>query len=159
MREDRHERGEVDQVAGGRGVAAVDVDDVADRLEDIEGDADRQQDVADHEGLHTDRGDQRIEAVDAEIGVLEVAEDGQVQRHAEQQPVPGGQGAHARGADLEADPVVPQGHHGEQGEEVDPPPGIEQIAGDQQQQVAIACPAQVVQAEKSRQEQKQEHVG
>ncbi|MCY1452530.1 hypothetical protein D9M71_694550 [compost metagenome] len=86
VREDRDEGGEVDQVAGGRGVAAVDVDDVADRFEDVERDTDRQQHVGEDERLKTERGHDRVEAVDTEIGVLEVAEDAQVDHHPEQQP-------------------------------------------------------------------------
>ncbi|MNN31251.1 hypothetical protein D3C81_1449330 [compost metagenome] len=159
VREDRHERREVDQVAGGRGVAAVHVDDVADRLEDIERDPDRQQHMGEDERLKAERGHDRVDAVDAEIGVFEVAEDAQVDPHAQQQPALGRFGAHAGGADFQADPVVPQGDPGEQRQEIHPPPGIEHIAGQQQQGVAIALPAQVVQAEKDRQEQEQEHVG
>ncbi|MCY1540622.1 hypothetical protein D9M68_762720 [compost metagenome] len=159
VREDRHEGGEVDQPMGGRGVAAVDVDDVADRLEDVEGDADRQQDVGDDERLEAERGDDRVEAVDAEVGVLEVAEHAEIDRHAEDQPALGLLRTHPGRTDAQADPVVEQRHPGEQGEEVHPPPGVEDVAGDQQQQVAVAVPAQVVQAEEDRQEQEQEHVG
>ncbi|MND40616.1 hypothetical protein D3C80_313580 [compost metagenome] len=158
VREDRHEGGEVHQVAGGRGVAAIDVDDVADGLEDVEGDPDRQQDVREHERLHAEGGDDGVEAVDAEVGVLEVAEDAEVHRHAEEQPFLRRFRAHSGRAYAQADPVVEYGDHGEQRQEVDAPPGVEDVAGDQQQQVAIACPDQVVQAEEDRQEQEQEHV-
>ncbi|MNN04957.1 hypothetical protein D3C81_1176980 [compost metagenome] len=159
VREDRHERREVDQVAGRRGVATVDVDDVADGLEDVERDPDRQQHVGQDERLQAHRRHHCVDAVDAEVGVLEVAEDAQVDGHAEQQPTLRRFGSHARGADFQADPVVPQRDRCEQCEEVHTPPGVEHVAGDQQQQIAIALPAQVVQAEKDRQEQKQEHVG
>ncbi|MNF66323.1 hypothetical protein D3C84_481100 [compost metagenome] len=159
VREDRHEGREVDQVARGRGVAAIHVDDVADRLEDVERDTDRQQHVGEDERLKTDRRHHRVDAVDAEVGVLEVAEDAQVHRDAKQQPALRRFGPHTGGTDFEADPVVPQRDGREQREEVHTPPGVEHVAGDQQQQVAIALPAQVVQAEKDRQEQKQEHVG
>ena len=110
-------------------------------------------------GAQADRRHHRVDAVDAEVGVLEVAEDAQVDGHAEQQPALRRFGPHAGGTDFQADPVVPQRDGGEQREEVHTPPGVEHVAGDQQQQVAIALPAQVVQAEKDRQEQKQEHVG
>ena len=159
MREDRHECREVDQVARGRGVAAVHVDDVADRLEDVERDTDRQQHMGEDERFQAERRDDRVEALDAEVGVLEVAQNRQVDCHTQQQPALGRLGTHARGADFEADPVVPQGDTGEQCREVHPPPGIEDVTGDQQQQVAIALPAQVIQAEEDRQEQEQEHVG
>ncbi len=158
VREDRDEGGEVDQVVGRRGIAAVDVDDVADRLEGVEGDADRQQDVGQHERLHAERGDDLVEAVDAEVGVLEVPEHAEVDHHAEDQPALRGTGAYAGGADAQADPVVEDGDPGEQQEEVHPPPGVEHVAGDQQQQVPVTFAAQVVQAEKDRQEQEQEHV-
>ena len=100
-----------------------------------------------------------IDAVDAEVGVLEVAEDAQVDRHPEQQPALRRLGAYTGGTNLEADPVVPQRDGREQRQEVHSPPGVEHVAGNQQQQIAIALPAQIVQAEKDRQEQKQEHIG
>ncbi|MNG07737.1 hypothetical protein D3C84_910530 [compost metagenome] len=115
--------------------------------------------MGEDERLQAERGDDRVEAVDAEVGVLEVAEDRQVDTDAEQQPALCGLGAYTGGADFQADPVVPQGDPGEQGEKVHPPPGVEQVAGQQQQGVAIALPAQVVQAEKDRQEQEQKHIG
>jgi hypothetical protein len=88
-----------------------------------------------------DRGHHRVDAVDAEVGVLEVAQDAQVDSDAEQQPALGRFGAHACCTDFEADPVVPQRDGGEQRQEVHTPPGVEHVAGDQQQQVAIAYSA------------------
>jgi len=61
--------------------------------------------------------------------------------------------------DAQAEDVVPQRHGGEQQEEIHPPPGIEGVAADQDQQVAPAIRAQIVQAEEDRQEQKQKDVG
>ena len=159
VRKDRDECCEVDQVARRRSVATVHVDDVADRFEDVERNTDRQQHVGQDERLETERSHDFVDAVDTEVGVLEVAEDAQVDGHAEQQPALRRFGSDASGTDFQADPVVPQRDRCEQREEVHPPPGVEHVAGDQQQQVAIALPAQVVQAEKDRQEQKQEHVG
>ncbi|MNN45185.1 hypothetical protein D3C81_1595070 [compost metagenome] len=88
--------------------------------------------MGDHERLHAERGDDLVEAVDAEVGVLEVAEHAEVDHHAEDQPAFRREGAHAGRADAQADPVVEQRHPGEQGEEVHPPPGIEDVAGEQQ---------------------------
>lgn len=51
VREDRHERRKVDEVASRRSVATVHVDDVADGLEDVERDPDRQQHVGEDERL------------------------------------------------------------------------------------------------------------
>ncbi len=86
VREDRDECSEVDQVARGRGVAAVNVDDVADGLEDIERDTDRQQHVCQDERFKTHRGHGCVDAVHTEVGVFEVAQNTQVHDYAEQQP-------------------------------------------------------------------------
>nr|GEX25324.1 hypothetical protein [Tanacetum cinerariifolium] len=72
-----------------------------------------------------------------------VDQDAQVDRHTEQQPALGGFGPDPGSAYAQADPVVPQRHTCEQCQEVHSPPRIEHVAGDQQQQVAIALPAQV----------------
>ncbi|KPZ05699.1 Alginate o-acetyltransferase AlgI [Pseudomonas syringae pv. spinaceae] len=132
VREDRNECREVDQVASGRGIAAVHVDDVADGLEDIERDPDRQQHVGQDERFQAHRGHGRIDAVHAEVGVFEVAQNAQVYDYAEQQPALCRFGPHTCCAHFEADPVVPDGHADEQRQEVHTPPGVEDIAGNQQ---------------------------
>ncbi|MCY1454849.1 hypothetical protein D9M71_719430 [compost metagenome] len=54
VRENGDESSEVDQVPRGRGIATVHVDDVADRFEDVERDADRQQHVRQDERLQAE---------------------------------------------------------------------------------------------------------
>ena len=131
VREDRDKGGKVDQVAGRRGIAAVHVDDVADGLEDVERDPDGQQYIGQDERVQTHRTHHGVDAVDAKVGVLEVAQNRQVDHYPEQQPALGGFGAHPGGTDLEADPVVPEGDGDKQCQEIHPPPGVERIAGEQ----------------------------
>ncbi|MCY1554124.1 hypothetical protein D9M68_906740 [compost metagenome] len=95
----------------------------------------------------------------AEVGVLEVTQGRQVAGHAPDHPALRRLATYSGAIDAQPETVVPQGDRDEQQEEIHPPPGIEDVAGNQQQQIAIAIPAQVVQAEKDRQEQEQEHVG
>ena len=81
------EGGEGDGVAGGLEVAAVDVDGVGEGLEGVEGDADGQDDLQGG-GVHGDAeavpgGDP---VLDEEVGVLEVAEDAEVDGEGDPQP-------------------------------------------------------------------------
>ena len=84
MREERDERRELDEVARRLDVAAIDVDDVAHRLERVERDADRQHhlEVAQRH-RHARTRQQGVQALGEEVEVLEVAEHPQVQRHAQ----------------------------------------------------------------------------
>ena len=67
--EEGHEKGQVEQIAGGAHLTAVDVDDVAQRLEGKEGNAERHEDV-ERRCLAAKEGDDRREK---EIGVFEEA--------------------------------------------------------------------------------------
>ena len=69
--------------------------------------------MGEDERFQAERRDDRVEALDAEVGVLEVAQNRQVDCHTAAASV-GPACTHARGADFEADPVVPQGDTGEQ---------------------------------------------
>ncbi|MNQ70728.1 hypothetical protein D3C85_853720 [compost metagenome] len=159
LREQGDEGGEVDQVFRGFGVAAVHVDQVAERLENIEGDADRQDHVGQQERLEAGAFEHLVDVRHAEVGVLEVTQGRQVAGHAPDHPALRRLAAYSGAVDAQAETVVPQGDRDEQQEEIHPPPGVEHVAADQDQQVAIAITAHVIQAEKDRQEQEQEYVG
>nr|GEZ22066.1 hypothetical protein [Tanacetum cinerariifolium] len=72
-----------------------------------ERDTDRQQHMRQDERLKTNGRHHRVDAVDAKVGVLEVAEDAQVDSHTEQQPALCRFGSDPGGAYAQADPVVP----------------------------------------------------
>ena len=87
LREEGDEGGEGDGVSGGLEVAPVDVDGVGEGLEGVEGDADGQDDLQGG-GVHGDAkavpgGDP---VLDEEVGVLEVAEDAEVDGEGDPQP-------------------------------------------------------------------------
>ncbi len=83
MGEHGDETGEVDRVAHRTRIAPIDVDRVAHRLKRVERDADRQGNVQRLERrlAESERRQRRIEVGDAEIVVLEVAEDADVREH------------------------------------------------------------------------------
>ena len=70
-------------------VAAVDVDDVRDRVEGEERDADRQQHARHDDRLHAQRQEQRVDVVGEEVRVLEDAEDDEIRRDREGEQRPG----------------------------------------------------------------------
>ena len=78
LRKDRNIGREVDKAFGRFSVAPIDVDDVAQRLEHVEGDPQRQDDVLKGEGIDTQWLQYCDEHVGTEVGVLEVAQGGQV---------------------------------------------------------------------------------
>ena len=67
-------------------VTAVDVDHVGNRVEGIERDADREQHLGTANGRHVQRGQQRVDVVGEEVGVLEDAEHGEVDGNGGRQP-------------------------------------------------------------------------
>ena len=161
LREDGDVGGEVDEALGGFGVAPVDVDDVAQRLEHVEGNAQRQNDVFQGEGVDAQRLQHRHQHLGAEVGVLEVTQGGQVADDADAQQAEGDcllAGIDTR-LDAQAEPVVPVGNGDEQQEEIRAPPGIEQVAAehDHVRTPVLAC--QVIAEQEHRQEEEQEDVG
>ena len=84
LREQGNEGGEVDRMASRLDIAAVDIDQVAERLEDVEGDADRQQHRGQHERLEAHRLQRGIDVGHAEVGIFEVAQHTEVADHSEQ---------------------------------------------------------------------------
>ena len=86
MRKERDKSRELNEVAGGADLAAIDVDDVAHRLECIERDADRQHDLEmPHRYRYARIRQQGVQAVREEIEVLEEAEHAQVEHHAQRE--------------------------------------------------------------------------
>ena len=84
VREERDERRELHEVARRRDLAAIDVDDVAHRLERVERDADRQRDLQVPQRDRQPRpGQGLVQALGEEVVVLEVPEQAQVQGHAQ----------------------------------------------------------------------------
>ena len=124
---ERDECGKCDGVAGGLEVAPIDVDGVGEGLEGVEGDADGQDDLQGG-GVHGDAegvpgGDP---VLDEEVGVLEVAEDAEVD--GEGNPEPTFLALPVIGLfDADADEVVDEGGEGDEPEEAPVPPAIEDV--------------------------------
>ena len=81
--EHRHEAGEIDEIRHRFGFAAVDVDRVAQRLEGIEADAERQDDAKERVELgvlEAERLDEAVVTLDPEVEVFKEAEGGEIQQ-------------------------------------------------------------------------------
>ena len=134
--EEGDEGQEMNDSSAWRELSAVDVDGIAHRLEGVERDAHRQDDVQRAQlERHVQIRQQVRQRLDEEIVVLEEAEDGQVARHArdEQRLAP------ARRRDAlqpQADPVIEQAREREQPEEPPVPPAVEKVAGRDDEEVA-----------------------
>ena len=104
-------------------------------LEGVEGDADGQDDLQGG-GVHGDAkavpgGDPIL---DEEVGVLEVAEDAEVDGERNPEPTP--LALPVIGLfDADADEIVDEGGEGDEPEKAPVPPAVEDVGGDQQQQV------------------------
>src|SRR5436190_21008987 len=84
MREHGNEAGEIDEVRHCLCFAAIDVDGVAERLEGVETDAERQDDAEESIELgvlQSEAGGERIPTFDAEVEILEEAERGEIQEN------------------------------------------------------------------------------
>ena len=140
MREERDEGGELDEVARWFGVASIDVDHIAHRLERIERNADRQNYVEmPMRALDPHLRQHRFEAVDEEIRVLEIAEHSQIERHAQ------GDERFAlslifNAIDRHAAEVIHHGREDQKPEEPPIPTRVEIVARGEQNQVLNAQP-------------------
>ena len=153
--EEGDEGGEADGISGGLEVAAVDVDGVGEGLKGVEGDADGQDDMQGG-GVHGDT--KRIPCgdpvLDEEVGVLEVSEDAEVDGEGDPEPLflPWlGVGLF----DADANEEVDEGGEGDEPEEAPVPTSVEDVGGDQQQEVLrppVAVRREPVQSEYNRQE-------
>ena len=136
VREERDERRELDEVPRRLDLAAIDVDDVAHRLERVERDADRQHDLEVPERDRQPRPAQGLmQALGEEVVVLEDSRacPGSGPCSARRRPCA------CRGSSIRVDPE-PAGvvhHRGEDQEREEPgvPPGVEVIGRSQQQDV------------------------
>ncbi len=113
------------------------------------------------EGIDTQRLKHRDQHVCAEVGVLEIAEGGEVTDHADGQQAEGDlllACVHPC-LDAQAEPVVPVGNRHEQQQKVGAPPGVEQVAAEHDDVGAPMVPGQVVAEQEDRQEQEQKDIG
>ena len=81
MREHRDEAGEIDKVGHRLGIAAIDVDRVAERLKCVKADAERQHHAKKRVQLRAFQPDalhQRVVSIDAEVEVLEKTQDNEI---------------------------------------------------------------------------------
>ena len=148
------EGGEGHGVTGGLEVAPIDVDGVGEGLEGVEGDADGQDDLQGG-GVHGDaEGVPRGNPVlDEEVGVLEVAEDAEVDGEGDPQP-PFLPRLVGRFFNADADEKVDDGGEGDEPEEAPVPPPVEDIGRNEQQQVLrleVALGDKPIQPEDNRQ--------
>jgi len=135
LREEGDKSPKGDRVAGGLEVAPIDVNGVGEGLEGVEGNADGQDDLqgggvhGDTEGLPG-----RDPVLDEEVGVLEVAEDSEVdgERHPQPPLLPR---FVRRFFNADADEEVDNGGEGNQPEEAPVPPTVKHIRRNKQQQV------------------------
>jgi hypothetical protein len=139
-----HEQRELDQVRGRRDLAAIHVDDVADRHERVERDADRQNDV-DRDRIEPppERGKHRREPAREEVEVLEEPQHAEVEHEArdERHPSP----PHVAGAaEVAPDRVVHDRRAEEQAEIPPVPRRVEVVAREQQEDVLGAMRQQPV---------------
>ncbi|MNE73754.1 hypothetical protein D3C80_1697810 [compost metagenome] len=130
-------------------------------MEHIEGDAQRQENRLQGEGVDTQRREQGGQHVGAEVGVLEVTQGRQVADDADPQQAKGPALVAGIQAclDAQAEPVVPVGNGHEQQEKVRPPPGIEDVAGGDDHRRAPRRPGEEVHGQEQRQVEEQEDVG
>ena len=155
---ERDEGGEVDHVARGLGLAPVDVHEIADRVENVEREADGKEHARESEGLGARCREERVQRVHAEVGVLEVRERREVRRHAKGNPalaLP----AILRRAHRERDPVGSERDANEERQEIRPPPRVERVAEGEDQRRAPAKRRRVVCEEEDRQEREEKKRG
>ena len=135
MREEAHQQHDVQQALGRRCLAAMDVHDIADALEGEEADPDRQQDLDDGDvAPPPQRGQQVGKLLHEEAVVFECPQDQQIGRDAQDQqpfaPVRHPPRDHRRNA------PVQHRRQDQQGDEPFIPLGIEEPAGQQQEDLA-----------------------
>ena len=160
MREIQHRQEEVPERVAGMQLAAVDVDGVGHRLEGVERDRHRQHDLHHLQrpvqpeqptGIHRRLGE--------EVGVLEEAQQTQVQRDAQLHPalahLLGLAPAHRLGQ-LQRDVIVDRRGEQQRQQKAPVPAGVEHAAGDDQEDVLSAVRKQVVDHQHQRQEQQDE---
>ena len=166
--EEGDEAGEVEEGFGGFGMAAVEVDAVAEALEDVEGDACGEDDVAEEFGdgdvATAEPGGEGLGGLDGEGGVFEEGEGTEVGDDGEDDAEFAAGLVVARVGDHAAEVVVEGGGAEHEQHEPGVPPAVEDHAGAGEEEVAEggagAGPEQeVVDADDERQEVEDEDVG
>src|SRR5690606_30108256 len=115
------------------------VDDVTDRLEDVEGDADGQHDADEGALVRAQLRQQDVEAGDTEVCVLEVDEGGELNTDADSDDETGSWSRrHAPAADQSPCDDGQQRGRCEDKREVGPPPGVEAVRGAQDEEHPVA---------------------
>ena len=132
--EQRNEGREINKPPGRFRIPPIDIHHVGNGLEDVEGNADGQDDVRQFQGLTAGAHQQVVQAVDAKVGVLEVPKRRQVTANTDGNPLAGVRGTNTGAVYGQADEVVPESHGHEQQQEIHPPPGIEGVAANQDNQ-------------------------
>ena len=117
--------------------AAADVEQIGDRLQDVERQTDRQDDVVPRHRMEAEGGLDRIDVADDEIGVFEIAQRAEIADDAEQHPLPLPHCVAPCAFHQPGDEIGEGGHRDQQAEEIHPPPGVEAPAKCQDGVVAI----------------------
>jgi hypothetical protein len=152
LREERDVQAEVDRVPERLHLGPVDVDQIRERVEREEGDAEREVHRGKGHGAHPERGEPDVQVVDQEVGVLEGDEQAEV----------GGDGGAQHpllpGRDLErpAEQIVDGNRADHHEGERRLAPRVEEQARDEQEGVPRASTDHEVRAEDDRKEQEEE---
>ena len=131
LREESHEQGKIEEVPAGLQPAAIDIDRVAERLERVERDADRQNDP-EGAGVETQRAEENLQRLDEEVEVLEEPEESEIADETDhQQHLAAVRRSRVRQSPR--DGVIHDRRDDQQGGETPVPVSVEVVAGDQQQ--------------------------
>ena len=142
MREEREVDGELQQ-GDGPELAPIRVDDVAERLEGEERDADRREDRPGRRGeLDPERSENARGTLGEESLVFEPAEHGQVDGHGRYEPRPANALLVVGGND-HGQHLVDHGRCGQQGDEVPVVVAVEDVAGEKNEDVPPGEPGEV----------------
>jgi len=81
MRKEGNKRCKVDKIACGWCLAPVNINQITDGVKDVERQTDGKQHAGEFNRVEAQRVQSHVEAVDTEVGVLEIAQSKQVQGH------------------------------------------------------------------------------
>ncbi len=158
LREKRKVNGQIQDTLGRARRAAIEVYEVAHRLERVKRDADRQDNAHRGQGAAAKSPEESVQALNPEVRVLEVGQERQVDGHSEGHPDP-----RSRGELQDPSPVDPLAHQpgdergtDQKGEEVQAPPCVEKPACHEDPGPTRHGRKQVVDRQEDREKQKQE---
>ena len=152
LREQRYKQEELVKIPLSRRFPAVDIDQVGGRLENVERDADRHDDLDRIDGVVK----KQIEIFDQEIGIFEITEDAEIRQNRQREVkfLPGLEPVHQQCAEI----IDRDDQHHDQ-EVFGFAPGIENDAGGQQNIIPQFSPAEIVKRDDQRQEDENEGHG